>query len=44
MVPAEQSGRRAGTHGAGADVMPTTLNTAAESCLRAEGLVPRDAQ
>jgi len=38
MVPAERSGRRAGTHSAGADVMPTTLKTAAESYLRAKAL------
>ena len=38
MVPADRSGRGAGTDGAGADVMPTTLKTAAESYLRAKAL------
>ena len=38
MIPAEQSGRTAGTHGDGADVMPTTLKTTAESYLRTKAL------
>src|SRR5437763_16293076 len=38
MVPADRSGRGAGTHGAGADVMPTTLKTAAHGYLRAKAL------
>ena len=38
MVPADRTDRGVGTHGAGADVMPTTLKTAAESYLRAKAL------
>ena len=38
MVPADRSGRGAGMSGAGADEMPTTLKTAAESYLRAKAL------
>ena len=38
MVPAERSRRRAGTHGVGANVMPTTVKTAAESYFRAKAL------
>src|SRR5262249_29480352 len=38
MVPADRSGRGARTNGAGADAMPTTLKTAAESYLRAKAL------
>ena len=38
MVHADRSGRGAGMSGAGADEMPTTLKTAAESYLRAKGV------
>src|SRR5262245_14892151 len=38
MVPADRSGREAETYSAGADAMPTTLQTAAESYLRAKAL------
>jgi hypothetical protein len=38
MGPADRSGRGEGTHGAGADVMPTTLKTVAENYLRAKAL------
>jgi hypothetical protein len=38
MSPADRSGGGAGTSGAGADEMPTTLKTAAESYLRAKAL------
>src|SRR5262245_5528873 len=38
MVPADRLGRGAETHGAGANAMPTTLKTAAESYLRAKAL------
>src|SRR5262245_41244028 len=38
MVPADRSGRGSETNGAGADAMPTTLKTAAESYLRAKAL------
>jgi hypothetical protein len=38
MVPADGSGSGARTDGAGADVMPTTLKTAAESYSRAKTL------
>ena len=38
MVHADRSGRRAEMSGAGADEMPTTLKTAAESYLRAKDL------
>ena len=38
MVPADRLGRGTETHGAGADAMPTTLKTAAESYLRAKAL------
>ena len=38
MVPVDRSGRGAETNGAGADAMPTTLKTAAESYLRAKAL------
>jgi hypothetical protein len=38
MGPADRSGRGAEANGAGADTMPTTLKTAAESYLRAKDL------
>ena len=38
MVPADRSGRGAETNGAGADAMPTTLKSAAESYWRAKAL------
>src|SRR3954467_7107289 len=38
MVPADRSGRGAGLTAPGADMMPTTLETAAESYLRAKAL------
>ena len=38
MVPADRTARGVGTHGALADVMPTTLKTAAESYFRAKAL------
>jgi hypothetical protein len=38
MGPADRSGGGAGISGAGADEMPTTLKTAAESYLRAKAL------
>ena len=44
MVHADRWRRGAGMSGAGADEMPTTLKTAAESYLRAKALSRRDAQ